>query len=316
MSTDRPARESRREGEPEEGDRLVRLNKFLAAQGVASRRRCDELIAEGAVMVDDEIVTDLGRKIDPSVQRVEVDGVIFKAQGVRPRYYLLNKPAGVVCTNEEREARPRAIDLITDRKKGRIYTVGRLDEDTVGIILLTSDGDFANRVSHPRYGLPKTYLVKLAGRIPDEALRKVREGVFLSEGPTAGARVIVQSRTANTSKLLVTIHEGKNREIRRTFAQVGFKVVDLKRVRIGSLTDRGLKPGSWRPLTRAEVADILEQCDPERRVEREVRGAGERVTKRSTKRIGRARAGGTGASRARGRSGPPRRGDDERRRGR
>ncbi len=270
MASHRPARESRRDDAPdEESPRVVRLNKYLASHGVASRRRCDELIAAGAVMVDDVIVTDMGLRVDPDEHKIEVDGVILKRQDIRHRYYLLNKPSGVVCTNDEREMRPRAIDLIADRKKGRIYTVGRLDEETVGIVLLTNDGEFANRVMHPRYGLPKTYLVKLAGRISDDSLKRVREGVRLSDGVTGGARVLIQSRTANTSKLLVTLNEGKNREVRRVFAHVGHKVVDLKRVRIGSLSDRGLKPGSWRPLTRAEVAQILEECDPERRAELE-----------------------------------------------
>lgn len=270
MASNRPARESRRDDEDgETSTGRVRLNKYLASHGVASRRRCDELIAEGAVMVDDVIVTEMGLSVDPAVQRIEVDGVLLKPQGIRHRYYLLNKPSGVVCTNDEREMRPRAIDLIDDRKKGRIYTVGRLDEDTVGIVILTNDGDFANRVMHPRYGLPKTYLVKLAGRISDDSVRQVREGVRLSDGITGGARVLIQSRSANTSKLLVTLNEGKNREVRRVFAHVGHKVVDLKRVRIGTLSDRGLKPGSWRPLTRAEVAEVLEQCDPERRAELE-----------------------------------------------
>ncbi|QDU65687.1 pseudouridine synthase [Engelhardtia mirabilis] len=243
---------------------LVRLNKYLASHGVASRRRSDELIAEGKVMVDDEIVTDLGTKIDPAVQRIEVDGVILKPEQVRHRYYLLNKPSGVVCTNDEREAKPRAIDLITDRKKGRIYTVGRLDEDTIGLVLLTNDGDFAHRIMHPRYGVPKTYLVKLLGRIDDDAVQQVREGVFLAEGRTAGARVLVQQRSATQSKLLVTLLEGKNREVRRVFARLGYKVADLKRTRIGSIDDRGIKAGQWRPLTRGEVQGLIHWVENER----------------------------------------------------
>lgn len=252
---------------------LIRLNKYLASHGIASRRGCDELIAEGAVMVDDHIVTDLGVKVDPRSQRVEVDGVVLKPEGVRHRYYLLNKPSGVVCTNSERELRPRAVDLITDRDKGRIFTVGRLDEETTGLILVTNDGEFANRVMHPRYGVDKTYRVKVAGRIEDAALRKIRGGVHLSDGRTSGARVLVQKRSATASRLLVTIQEGKNREVRRMFARAGFKVTDLRRVRIGSLTDRGLKPGSWRPLRRFEIEELL--AGPEER-EREERGEARR----------------------------------------
>jgi 23S rRNA pseudouridine2605 synthase len=247
----------------DDGPTRVRLNKYLASHGVASRRRSDELIADGKVTIDGEIVTDLGVKVDPSLQTVEVDGVVLKPELVRHRYYLLNKPAGVVCTNDHREQKPRAIDLITDRKKGRIYTVGRLDEDTVGLVLLTNDGDFAHRIMHPRYGVPKTYLVKLLGRIDDEAVQRVREGVHLAEGRTAGARVVVQQRSPKLSKLLVTLREGKNREVRRVFARLGHKVLDLKRIRIGPLDDRGLRAGRWRPLTRGEVGELLEWVDDE-----------------------------------------------------
>ena len=150
-----------------EPTRLVRLNRYLALNGIASRRKADELIAEGDVMVDEQIVTELGLKIDPTRHRVEVDGVILKPEGERKHYYLLNKPSGVVCTNDRREHRPRAADMILDKKKGRIYTVGRLDEDTTGLVLLTNDGDFAYRISHPRYGIKKVYRVTVAGKITE-----------------------------------------------------------------------------------------------------------------------------------------------------
>ena len=210
---------------PELEPALVRLNKFLASQGVASRRKCDELIAEGRVSVDGEVVRELGVRVDPATQAVEIDGTVFMARGARQRYYLLNKPKGVLCTNEERETRPRAVDLITDQKKGRIFTVGRLDEESEGLILLTNDGDFAQRVMHPRYGVEKTYEVEVFGNIDDEALTKVREGVHLAEGRTAGARVLVKDRRNDLSRLSVSIREGMNREIRRAFARVGHKVL-------------------------------------------------------------------------------------------
>ena len=240
------------------GNGTIRLNKFLADRGIASRRRCDELIADGKVFVNGDPLTQLGARVDPSVDVVEVDGVILRDDHARKRYYLLNKPAGVVCTNERRENRPRAVDLISDKRKGRIYTVGRLDEGTVGLVILTNDGEFANRVMHPRYGVNKTYRVRLNGRIEDEALQRIREGMWLSDGRTAGARIVVQRRTDRQSTLLVTLGEGRNREVRRVFAKVGYSVKELRRVRIGSLTDRGLKVGHWRPLTRAEVQDLLE----------------------------------------------------------
>jgi 23S rRNA pseudouridine2605 synthase len=236
---------------------LVRLNKFLASQGVASRRKCDELISAGRVSVDGKAVRELGVRVDPALQEIEVDGQVFKARGARLRYYLLNKPKGVVCTNEERESRPRAVDLITDPRKGRIFTVGRLDEESEGLILITNDGEFAQRVMHPRYGVEKTYEVEVFGRIEDGALASVRAGVHLSEGRTAGARVLVKDRRNDASRLTVSIREGMNREIRRAFARVGHKVLHLRRVRIGPISDRGLKPGRWRELAAEEVRSLL-----------------------------------------------------------
>jgi 23S rRNA pseudouridine2605 synthase len=240
-------------GEP----RLVRLNKYLADHGVASRRKCDELIMTGQVTVDGQSVTELGTKIDPEKHKVEIDGVYLKQKDARRRYYLLNKPSGVVCTNEPRETRPRAVDLVTDPAKGRIYTVGRLDEESKGLIILTNDGDFANKIMHPRYGIDKTYVVRVAGRIDDDTVQKIREGVHLSEGRTSGARILVDRRTADASQLTLTIHEGMNREIRRVFARFGYKVTDLRRVRIGPLDDRGLKPGRWRELLNREVEALI-----------------------------------------------------------
>ncbi|MBL4771207.1 MAG: rRNA pseudouridine synthase [Planctomycetes bacterium] len=251
-----PARSSTARDEKKDQN-SVRLNKFLADNGVASRRACDELITAGKVFVDDVAVTELGSRVRPAEQTVEINGVILRPEGNVRNYYLLNKPTGVVCTNEKRELRPKAIDMITDPGKGRIYTVGRLDEDSTGLILLTNDGEFAQRIAHPRHGVTKTYSVRVQGKISDEALQKVRHGVHLSEGRTAGARVVVMRRTVTASILEVTLREGKNREVRRTFARVGHKVVSLKRTRIGPLTDRGIKTGKWRALSREEVEGLL-----------------------------------------------------------
>lgn len=284
--------------EIDEQEVWIRLNKYLASHGVGSRRRCDTLIEEGAVMIDGEIVSELGTKVQPHSQRIEVDGVVLKPEGLRHRYYILNKPSGVVCTNDERESKPRAVDLITDRKKGRIFSVGRLDEDTTGLLVLTNDGDFAHRVMHPRYGVTKTYMVKLVGRITEQEIDQVREGVYLSDGKTAGARVLVKQRGPRISKLEVTLLEGKNREVRRVFARVGHKVVDLKRIRIGPLTDRGLKVGHWRPLTRPEVTELLAHADPNREAYEAVLPGRERRGKNDGRGRGR-----------RGRSGDGRSGD-------
>jgi 23S rRNA pseudouridine2605 synthase len=244
---------------------LVRLNKYLAERGVASRRKCDELIEGGSVLVDGEPVTELGTRIDPETARVEVDGRVFDPERpVRPRYYLLHKPRGVICTNDRFEGRKRAIDLVTDPDKGRIYTVGRLDEASTGLIVLTSDGDFANLIAHPRNEVPKTYMVKVKGKIDGDAIEKLKKGVYLAEGRTEGFRVRVLKRTNHFSSLSVTLAEGKNREVRRVFARVGFNVLSLRRTRIGNLSDPRLKEGQWRPLRRAEVAEMVAVAQGER----------------------------------------------------
>jgi pseudouridine synthase len=247
----------RLETEEPGGDGRIRLNLYLARNGIASRRKADRMIENGEVLVDGEIVTELGRRIDPVTQRVEVEGQVLKPRGERPRYYLLYKPAGVVCTNDAREARPRAIDLVTDRRKGRIYTVGRLDEDTEGLVILTNDGEFANRVSHPRYEVHKTYRVQVRGRVSDADLARLREGVRLSDFRSHFERVKLLRASDERSLVLVTLQEGRNREIRRVFAKLGLPVQRLARVEIGSLTDRGLKLGGWRTLDREEVEALL-----------------------------------------------------------
>lgn len=238
--------------------RLVRLNKLLADNGVASRRRADQLIADGEVMVDGQIVTELGTKVDPTTQRIEWDGVVMKASGEQHRYYLLNKPTGVVCTNDEKELRRRAWDMITDPQKGRVYPVGRLDVDSSGLIILTNDGEFTHKVTHPSFGIEKTYEVKIPGSVDDTDLDRIRRGLHLAEGKTAGARIVVMSRNDHASRISITLTEGKNREVRRVFARYGYKVKELHRVSIGPLKDKGLGIGHWRQLGPEEVQAILD----------------------------------------------------------
>jgi len=294
-----PAGRPESEGAASSEDGRIRLNKYLALNGIASRRKADELITEGEVMVDGEIVYELGQRIDPATQRVEVNSVILRPEGDRHRYFLLNKPAGVVCTNDPRETRPRAIDLITDRKKGRIYTVGRLDEETEGLVILTNDGEFANRISHPRYGVTKTYRVTSSGAVNETILKKLRAGVRLSDFRARFNHVRILKRTDRQSILLVTLSEGRNREIRRAFARLKLPVRDLRRVRIGDLTDHGLKVGHWRPMTRDEVQGLLANT----RGETNAAGPGSKSIRPSVHRsggarsIGRARFGRTAGSR-------------------
>ncbi|MEY3161322.1 MAG: hypothetical protein RIT25_1313 [Planctomycetota bacterium] len=236
-------------------DGKVRLNRFLAMSGVSSRRAADELIANGRVEVNGTIVTELGQRIDPGHDEVRVDG--RRVQQEKKIYILFNKPAGVVCTNARHEQKKRVIDLLPE-VRGRIYTVGRLDLDSEGLLLLTNDGDFALQMTHPRYGVPKVYAVEVRGRVEKEDLEKARGGVWLSEGPTAGMKIRVEHQGPGKTFLRVMLREGKNREIRRVFAKLGYPVKSLKRVRIGDLTLHGLGTANWRYLTPTEVKDLIE----------------------------------------------------------
>jgi 23S rRNA pseudouridine2605 synthase len=222
-----------------------RLQKVLAQAGLGSRRACEELIAEGRVTVNGEVAT-LGTRADPEVDAVEVDGArIGVRQGLV--HYLLNKPAGVVTTAADPQGRPTVVELVPGEP--RVYPVGRLDADTEGLLLLTNDGELAHRVTHPSFGVEKEYLAEVEGAPSRGDLRRLREGVELDDGPTAPARVsLVGDRTVR-----ITIHEGRNRQVRRMCEAVGHPVRRLVRVRIGPLADRRLPPGGWRPLTQAEV---------------------------------------------------------------
>jgi 23S rRNA pseudouridine2605 synthase len=226
-----------------------RLQKVLAATGFGSRRVCEELIAAGRVRVNGEVAV-LGRRVDPDNDLVEVDGAPV---GVRPGlvYLLLNKPAGVVTTARDTHGRRTVVDLVP--AEPRVFPVGRLDAATEGLLLLTNDGELANRVAHPSVGIEKEYLADVeitAGRnVSPAAIRTLREGVVLDDGVTAPAKVTQPS----PGVLRIVIHEGRNRQIRRMCEAVGHPVRRLVRVRIGPLTDRRLKPGEWRELTTDEV---------------------------------------------------------------
>jgi len=209
---------------------------------------CDEMVADGRVTVNG-VVAEPGTRVDPESDRVEVDGV---AIGVRPGlvYYLVNKPRGVVSTSSDPQGRPTVVGLVP--AEPRVYPVGRLDADTEGLLLLTNDGDLAHRLTHPSFGIDKEYLADVTGTPSRGALRRLRDGVDLEDGPTAPARVsLVGDHT-----LRITIHEGRNRQVRRMCEAVGHPVRRLVRVRIGPLADRRLPPGEWRPLTQAEVRTL------------------------------------------------------------
>lgn len=225
---------------------------MLARAGFGSRRVCDDLIAEGHVTVNGE-VAELGRRVDPETDVVEVDGA---AVGMRAGlvYYLLNKPAGVVTTADDPQGRPTVVTLVPEEP--RVFPVGRLDLDTEGLLLLTNDGELTHRLTHPSFGVDKEYLAEVQGNPARGALRTLRNGVELDDGVTAPAKASLVGDTgpgATSAMVRITIHEGRNRQVRRMCEAVGHPVLRLVRTRIGPLADPDLPPGEWRPLTQDEV---------------------------------------------------------------
>jgi 23S rRNA pseudouridine2605 synthase len=231
----------------------MRLAKYLAHAGVASRRAAEELIAAGKVRVGGEVVTDPARDVG------EGSGVELKGEPVSPEpreVWAVNKPPGVVSTAREPGRRPAVTELVDSER--RLYPVGRLDADSTGLILLTNDGELANRLTHPRYGVPKTYRVRLAKPISDRDMERLRSGVRLEDGMTAPAEV----EREGERELEITIHEGRKRQVKRMTQVVGNEVERLMRVRIGSLELGGLRRGEARRLDDGEVAALWEDSPP------------------------------------------------------
>lgn len=222
-----------------------RLQKVLAAHGLGSRRACEELIADGRVSVNGTVAP-LGRRVELGRDQIEIDGVALR---ITPGlvYYLLHKPAGVVSTSSDTHGRPTVVDLVPSEP--RVFSVGRLDLDTEGLLILTNDGDLAHQLTHPSFHVEKEYLAHVQGEVTKGQLRTLREGVELEDGRTAPAGV----SQVSPGLLRIVIHEGKNRQVRRMCAAVGHPVVRLVRVRIGPLSDRALKPGEWRALSHEEL---------------------------------------------------------------
>lgn len=235
---------------------LVRLQKLLAQSGVASRRRCEELMLAGEVEVDGEVVTRLGTKVDPTQAVVRVGGK--RLPPVSAHVYLaLNKPRGVVSTMADPEGRRTLADLVADRPE-RLFHVGRLDTDTSGLILLTNDGDFAQRVAHPSYELDKTYVAEVEGVVAKATLRRLRQGVTLEDGPVQVDDCRVVSTQGQRSIVELVIHEGRNRIVRRLLAEVGHPVRRLTRTAIGPVRLQGLRSGDLRELTTEELGPMLD----------------------------------------------------------
>jgi 23S rRNA pseudouridine2605 synthase len=227
-----------------------RLQKVLAAAGLGSRRECEELITSGRVEVDRQVVTELGSRVDASQQDIRVDGSPLRK--TKLVYYAVNKPPGVVSTNRDPAGRPRVIDLVP-AQDARLFAVGRLDLNSEGLILATNDGELANRLTHPRYEVPKTYRVLVAGRPSPEILTKLRRGVHLAEGLARAESVEIKSHHKESTILEIVLREGRNREVRRLLARVGHKVLRLVRTAVGPVRLGNLAPGNARRLTREEV---------------------------------------------------------------
>lgn len=244
-----PESEVRDHDEQDADPRGQRLQKVLASAGVGSRRECEELILAGRVEVDRQTVTELGTRVDPQRQQIRVDGVVLTCP--KRLYFAVNKPPGVVSTNWDPAARMRVVDLV--RSDERLFPVGRLDRTSEGLILVTNDGELANRLTHPRYGVEKTYLARVAGCPSPHELDRLRTGVHLAEGLARVASVRVKRRQRETTELEIVLDEGRNREIRRILARIGHKVLQLKRTAVGPLQLGSLPVGACRPLTREEV---------------------------------------------------------------
>lgn len=230
----------------------LRLNLFLARAGVASRRKADELIRGGRVRLNGAVVAELGVSIDPNRDRVEVDGQPV-GRVERLRHIVLHKPIGTVTTASDPEGRPTVLDALP-KNLGRLYPVGRLDIDSSGLLFVMNDGRLAFRLMHPRYEVPKTYRVVTDNEVPWDLLQKLAAGVELEDGKTAPAKLVRVHGRRHTVD--ITIHEGRNRQVRRMFDTIGHRVQRLERVKFGPIALGSLAPGSWRELTHAELLSL------------------------------------------------------------
>jgi pseudouridine synthase len=243
-------------------DNLIRLNKFISASGFTARRKADELIESGRITVNSKVVTELGTKINPASDAVRVDGELIKSASGKSEkyiYVLLNKPAGYVTTTSDEKNRPTVLDLVGINK--RIYPVGRLDYDTEGLLLLTNDGELANKLMHPKYGVYKTYIVKINRPIDEKSLNRLKEGVRISVGSpersrrTNEAKINIVPKTEG-KQLRISIHEGRNRQVRKMLETVGYYVRKLKRIEYANLNLKGLRQGEWRYLSGEEIEKL------------------------------------------------------------
>jgi 23S rRNA pseudouridine2605 synthase len=247
-----------RSADPKPGDEDAgpqRLQKVLAAAGIGSRRACEELIAAGRVTVDGQRAT-LGDRADPATSVIHVDGERVVTD-TRMVYLALNKPRGIVSTMSDERGRPGIKELLGSTMPHRVYHVGRLDTDSEGLLLLTNDGDLAHRLTHPSYGVAKTYLAEVAGPIPRGLGRRLKAGIELEDGPAAADEFRLVDSTPRTALVEITLHEGRKHIVRRMLEQVGHPVARLVRTAVGPVKLGDLRSGRWRHLTRPEVAALF-----------------------------------------------------------
>lgn len=239
-------------------DGLIRLQKLLAQSGVASRRKCEELMLEGAVEVDGEVITRLGTKVDPRTAVIKVEG--RRLPPVSDHVYLvLNKPVGVVSTMSDPQGRRNLSELVSERPE-RLFHVGRLDTDTSGLLLLTNDGDFAHRMAHPSFEVDKTYVAEVDGEVRPEVIERLLAGVELEDGPVTANAAKVIATHGERSIVELVIHEGRNRIVRRFLAAVGHPVRKLSRTQFGPVRLAGLRDGELRELSNDELGQLLESA--------------------------------------------------------
>ncbi|SFT33328.1 23S rRNA pseudouridine2605 synthase [Selenomonas sp. GACV-9] len=239
-----------------------RLQKIISQAGIASRRAAEKMIADGRVKVDGKVVTELGRKVDPSRADIRVDGKRIKA-AEQHVYFLLNKPKGYLSTAHDERGRRTVLNLLPEVNE-RVYPVGRLDNNTEGLLLITNDGTLMNGLLHPKYEVEKTYIARIAGEPDELALDRLRQGIRLEDGMTAPAKVKLLEQAGGQSRVEISIHEGRNRQVRRMFAAIGCDVRALKRVRFAGLTLQGVKRGKYRALTKEELLALFRLAGIER----------------------------------------------------
>lgn len=234
-------------------DQNIRINKYLASQGIASRRQIDKYLQQGLILLNGQIAK-LGDKINPSIDKIIINGQTLEPKNTQKIYLALHKPIGYLSSTSDDRGRPTVMDLI--KLPFRLYPVGRLDYNTSGLIILTNDGDLTLKLTHPRYHLPKTYLAQIVGKVSKSQLQMLRQGVLLEDGRTLPAKVAIIEQNVNSTIIEITVRQGKNRQIRRMCQSLNLKINALKRISIGSIQLNQLKLGQWRYLTQEEVEQI------------------------------------------------------------